>query len=170
MPILNKKQFLQNPNALKTSSDFLIYTSPDEEIRVEARLFNENIRLNQNAMSELFAVQQPAIAKHLKNIFENGELSEDSVHSILEYTTNDGKTYKTKFYNLDTIISVGYRVNSKQATKFRIRTTKIKNILIKKEISETLRLSNNWLYSQIWKISMLYSFNRDFHSQKGLYS
>jgi hypothetical protein len=143
MPIPDRKQPLQIQNSLATSSDFLIYTSPDGEIRVEARLFNENIWLNQNAMSELFAVQQPAIAKHLKNIFESGELSEDSVHSILEYTANDGKTYKTKFYNLDAIISVGYRVNSKQATKFRIRATKIlKEYLIKGFAMDDERLKN----------------------------
>ena len=73
----------------------------------------------------MFGVKQPAISKHLKNIFESGELIEASVHSILEYTATDGKSYKTKFYNLDAILSVGYRVNSKNATLFRQWANKI---------------------------------------------
>ena len=76
-------------------------------------------------IAELFGVQRPAITKHLKNIFESGELQEDSVSSILEHTAEDGKNYKTTFYNLDTIIAVGYRVNSIRATKFRIWATKV---------------------------------------------
>jgi len=74
-------------------------------------------------MAELFGVQRPAITKHLKNIFESGELEESSVSSILEHTATDGKKYQTKYYNLDAIIAVGYRVNSKRATQFRIWAT-----------------------------------------------
>ena len=70
-------------------------------------------------------VKQPAISKHLKNIFESGELDENSVHSILEYTAADGKSYQTKFYNLDAILSVGYRVNSRNATLFRQWANKV---------------------------------------------
>lgn len=78
----------------------------------------------QKAIAELFAVQVPAISKHLKSIFESGELEEDSVVSVLETTAADGKNYKTRFYSLDAIIAVGYRVNSYQATQFRIWATK----------------------------------------------
>lgn len=81
--------------------------------------------MTQKKIAELFGVQRPAIAKHLKNIFESGELIQDSVSSILEHTAEDGKKYKTTFYNLDTIIAVGYRVNSKKATKFRIWATNV---------------------------------------------
>jgi len=88
--------------------------------------------LTQDKISLLFGVQRPAITKHLKNIFESGELNEHSVSSILEHTANDGKAYKTKFYNLDAILSVGYRVNSKQATQFRIwATERLKEYIIK---------------------------------------
>jgi len=81
--------------------------------------------MTQKKIADLFGVQRPAITKHLKNIFETGELEEDSVSSILEHTAEDGKKYKTTFYNLDAIIAVGYRVNSKKATKFRIWSTKV---------------------------------------------
>ncbi|MDP4011649.1 MAG: RhuM family protein [Candidatus Roizmanbacteria bacterium] len=104
--------------------EFLIYTTPNGKVKIEIFLHNGNIWLTQAKIANLFGVQQPAIAKHLKNIFETRELEENSVHSILEYTATDGKTYKTKFYNLDAIISVGYRVNSTQATHFRIWATK----------------------------------------------
>ena len=75
--------------------------------------------LTQQQIAELFGVRQPAISKHLNNIFKEEELDPSSVHSILEYTASDGKIYKTNFYNLDAILSVGYRVNSKNATQFR---------------------------------------------------
>ena len=99
-------------------TEFLLYTAPSGKVKVEIYFLGENIWLTQDKMAKLFGVKQPAIAKHLKNIFESGELLENSVHSILEYTANDGKKYQTKFYNLDAIISVGYRVNSAQATQY----------------------------------------------------
>ncbi|PIZ65919.1 cell filamentation protein Fic [Candidatus Roizmanbacteria bacterium CG_4_9_14_0_2_um_filter_39_13] len=112
--------------------EFLIYTTPNGKVKIEIFLHNGNIWLTQAKIANLFGVQQPAIAKHLKNIFETRELEENSVHSILEYTATDGKTYKTKFYNLDAIISVGYRVNSTQATHFRIWATEhLKEYIIK---------------------------------------
>ena len=106
-------------------SDFLLYTTPDGKVKVEIFLKDENIWLSQKKIAELFSVGVPAINKHLKNIFESGELQEHSVISILETTADDGKRYKTKFYNLDAIIAVGYRVNSKQATQFRIWATNV---------------------------------------------
>jgi len=97
----------------------IVLYQPNEEIKLEVRLEQETIWLTQQQIADLFGVKQPAISKHLKNIFSSGELQESSVYSILEYTANDGKIYKTKFYNLDAILSVGYRVNSKNATLFR---------------------------------------------------
>lgn len=104
---------------MKTEGEIIIYQS-DDSTQLEVRIENETVWLTQNQIAELFGVKQPAISKHLKNIFLSAELNEDSVHSILEYTASDGKRYKTAFYNLDAILSVGYRVNSKNATQFRI--------------------------------------------------
>ena len=87
--------------------------------QVEVRLENQTLWLNQQQIANLFGVNRQAITKHLKNIFSEEELDESSVSSILEHTASDGKNYKTLFYNLDAIISVGYRVNSKNATAFR---------------------------------------------------
>ena len=113
-------------------TEFLLYTSPNGDIKVEAFLHNETVRLTQKRMAELFGVQRPAITKHLKNIFDSNELIEESVSSILEHTANDSKTYEVKFYNLDAILSVGYRVNSSQATQFRIWASKVlKEYIIK---------------------------------------
>lgn len=81
-------------------SKFLLYTAPDGAVKIDVFLRNETIWLPQAKIAELFGVQQPAIAKHLKNVLDSGELMEKSVHSILEYTAADGKDYKTKFYIL----------------------------------------------------------------------
>lgn len=113
-------------------TEFLLYTTPNGRVKVEIFLRDENIWLTQDKIALLFGVQRPAITKHLKNIFESRELSEKSVSSILEHTAEDDKKYETKFYNLDAIISVGYRVNSAQATQFRIwATERIKEYIIK---------------------------------------
>ena len=104
---------------MDNQGEIILYQSEDST-QLEVRIENETIWLTQNQIAELFGVKQPAISKHLKNIFLCSELIENSVHSILEYTASDGKRYKTAFYNLDAILSVGYRVNSKNATQFRI--------------------------------------------------
>src|SRR3989337_3031261 len=101
-------------------NEILLYTTKDGEIKIDVLYGDQNIWLTQKKMALLFGVQIPAINKHLKNIFESGELIEESVISILETTAADGKSYSTKLYNLDAIIGVGYRVNSRQATDFRI--------------------------------------------------
>jgi len=99
---------------------------------LEVRLREETVWLTQQQISQLFGTQRPAITKHLKNIFVSRELSENSVSSILEHTAKDGKIYNTKFFNLDAIISIGYRVNSSRATQFRIWATRtLKEHLIK---------------------------------------
>ena len=124
-------------------TEFLLYTTPNGKVNVEIFFHNENIWLTQKRMAELFGVQVPAISKHLKNIFESGELEENSVISILETTAEDGKEYKTKYYNLDAIISVGYRVNSTQATRFRIwATERLKEYMLKGFILDDEGLKN----------------------------
>ena len=120
---------------------FILYTAPSGEIRVDVLLQEESVWLSQKAIAELFGVQRPAITKHLLNIFETGELIENSVSSILEHTADDGKNYDTKFYNLDAIISVGYRVNSAKATQFRIWATQtLKEYIIKGFVLDDNRL------------------------------
>ena len=117
---------------------FLLYNMPDDAGKVQVIIKDETIWCTQKAMAQLFGVQRPAITKHLSNIFKESELDEKVVCSILELTTEhgaiEGKTQKTptKFYNLDAIISVGYRVSSPKATKFRQWATKILNEYIKK--------------------------------------
>ncbi len=124
-------------------TSFLLYTTPNSDIKVEIYMHDETVWLPQKDIAELFGVQRPAITKHLKNIFESGELEEDSVSSILEHTAEDGKNYQIKYYNLDAILSVGYRVNSSKATQFRIWATKIlREFIIKGFAMDDDRLSN----------------------------
>ncbi len=109
---------------MSDQNQFLLYTAPNGAVKVDVVLKDETVWLTQKALAELFGVRVPGINKHLKNIFDSGELVEDSVISILETTAADGKNYQTRYYNLDAIIAVGYRVNSFQATQFRIWATK----------------------------------------------
>lgn len=111
---------------------FILYQLPEEEGKVQVVIKDETIWATQKAMAQLFDVNIPAISKHLKNIFDEGELAEDSVISKMETTASDGKNYMTRYYNLDAIIAVGYRVSSARATKFRQWATKILNEFIKK--------------------------------------
>jgi hypothetical protein len=120
---------------------FILYNAPSGDVTLNVLLQNETIWLTQKMMAELFDVGVPAINKHLANIFESNELEESSVISILETTASDGKNYKTKFYNLDAVISVGYRVNSAKATQFRIWATKtLKEYIIKGFVLDDNRL------------------------------
>ena len=101
-------------------SKIIIYQTDDGQTQVNVRMENGTVWLTQKQIAELFGTKRPAITKHLKNIYASEELDEDSTCSILEHMGNDGKqTYSTKYYNLDVILSVGYRVNSKNATRFR---------------------------------------------------
>ncbi|MBU1110031.1 virulence RhuM family protein [Patescibacteria group bacterium] len=112
--------------------EIVIYQTAKKEVELRVRLGKETIWLTQAQIALLFGIKRPAITKHLNNIFRSNELDKDSVCSILEHTATDGKVYKTQFYNLDTIISVGYRVNSRRATQFRIwATTILKNYLVR---------------------------------------
>ena len=103
---------------MEQKSEIVLY-QPEGSVSLEVRLENETVWLTQQQISELFGTGRQAITKHLKNIFASNELDENSVCSILELTAADGKNYKTKVYTLDAILSVGYRVNSKNATLFR---------------------------------------------------
>lgn len=111
---------------------FLLYNMPDADGKVQVVIKDETLWCTQKAMAQLFGVGVPAISKHLKNIFEEGELVTDSVISKMETTAADGKNYTTTYYSLDAIIAVGYRVSSLKATRFRQWATKILNEYIKK--------------------------------------
>ncbi len=131
------------------TTQFLLYSAPDGEVKVEVLLSNETIWLTQKRMAELFGVGVPAISKHLKNIFESNELERDSVISIMETTADDGKTYQMQYYNLDAVISVGYRINSAQATRFRIWATQlIKEYIIKGFAMDDERLKNGRFFGK----------------------
>jgi len=122
-------------------NNIILYETPEGKVKVSVLFEDETFWFTQKAMAALFGVEIPAISKHLSNIFETNELKEDSVVSILETTAADGKNYKTKFYNLDAVIAVGYRVNSKQATQFRIWATQtLKEYIIKGSVLDDERL------------------------------
>ena len=130
-------------------SNFLLYSTPNSEVRVEITMHSETVWLPQKEIAKLFDVNVPAISKHLKNIFESGELEENSVVSILEITANDGKKYSVNHYNLDAILSIGYRVNSLKATQFRIWATKIlKEFIIKGFAMDDERMKNGQYFGK----------------------
>jgi hypothetical protein len=145
----------QSPN----NSEIILYTTPDGTVKIDTIFQDETIWLTQKKMAELFDVQRPAITKHLKNIFESGELTEQVVSSILEHTTQHGamvgktQIQSVKYYNLDAIIAVGYRVNSKRATQFRIWATNILKEYIIKGFAmddERLKQADKWDYFDEW--------------------
>lgn len=125
----------KHPKMLPTNSSptqFLLYKTPDGKVKIDFFLQDNNVWLTQAKIATLFNVGRPAITKHLINIFKTNELDENSVCSILEHTADDGKIYPTKFYNLETILAIGYRVNSIQATHFRMWATEVsKSYVIK---------------------------------------
>ena len=108
-------------------NNLIIYKNSEGNIIVDAIYKDETLWLSQKGMSKVFEVGVPAISKHLKNIFEEKEIDKCSVVSKMEITADDGKNYNTEVYSLDAIIAVGYRINSKKATEFRIWATKILN-------------------------------------------
>lgn len=117
---------------MKDEIQFILYNLPDEDGKVQVIIRDETLWCTQKAMAHLFGVDRTVVSKHLKNIFESSELQQDSVCAKFAHTAEDGKIYNTQFYNLDAVISVGYRVNSLQATRFRQWATKILNEYIKK--------------------------------------
>ncbi len=114
------------PLASSSQENEIILYQPDSTVKLEVRLENETVWLTQQQIADLFGTKRPAITKHLANIYKSGELEEDSTCSILEHMGNDGtQRYTTKYYNLDAILSVGYRVNSRNATLFRQWANKV---------------------------------------------
>ncbi len=154
-------------------TEFLLYKTPNGKVKVETYLRNETLWLTQKRMTDLFGVGIPGVNKNLHNIFESGELQEKSVVSILEITADDGKKYSTKFYNLDAIISVGYRVNSTQATNFRIWATQVlKEYIIKGFAMDDERLKNpnnifgqDYFEEQLARIRDIRSSERRFYQK-----
>ena len=153
--------------------EILFYKTDNGDVRVEILLYQENLWLTQAKMAELFEVQKAAISKHLKNIFESGELSEDSVVSKMETTAADGKRYKTNYYNLDAIIAVGYRVNSRKATMFRIWANRVlKEFIIKGYVMDDARLRDpeslfgkDYFEEQVERIRDIRSSERRFYQK-----
>ncbi|MDA3915529.1 MAG: virulence RhuM family protein [Deltaproteobacteria bacterium] len=146
---------IQTPN----QSEIVLYTTTNGQVKIDTIFQNETVWLTQAKMAELFDVQRPAITKHLKNIFKSEELEEKVVSSILEHTTQHGaikgktQTKPVKYYNLDAIIAVGYRVNSKRATQFRIWATNILKEYIIKGFAmddERLKQVDKWDYFDEW--------------------
>ncbi len=166
-------------NKYNPNTNFLLYKTDNGDIKVDVLLQNKTIWMPQKNIAELFGVGIPAISKHLKNIFESGELDEKMVVSILEITTQHGaiadkqQTKATKFYNLDAIIAVGYRVNSHRATQFRIWATKIlQEYIIKGYTMDVERLKNpqpvfgeDYFKEQLEKIRDIRSSERRFYQQ-----
>ena len=133
-----------NNDLTNSQNNIIIYTTDDGQVRIEVRLEDENVWLTQNAMAELFDTTRNNITMHIKNIFAEGELEEKSVSKESLLTAKDGKNYNTKFYNLDVIISLGYRVKSIRGTQFRIWANKlIKEYLIKGYNLDSDRMKNN---------------------------
>ncbi len=163
----------------KPNRDFLLYKTANGDIKVDVLLQNETIWMPQKKIAELFHVEVPAISKHLKNIFESEELDEKVVVSKMETTTQHGaisdktQSKPTKFYNLDAIIAVGYRVNSKRATQFRIWATAVlKEFIIKGYTMDVERLKNpqpifgqDYFKEQLEKIREIRSSERRFYQQ-----
>jgi prophage maintenance system killer protein len=144
-----KPMIMREPPSGYGESAIVIYQSP-EGVRVDVKLERETVWLTQKQMSELFETERSVITKHLRNIFKSGELIEDSVSANFALTAGDGKTYQTAFYDLDAVISVGYRVNSKRGTQFRIWAASVlRDHILKgysinerrlRELNQTIRL------------------------------
>lgn len=126
-----------------SSAEFLIFELQEKDDGIQVRYENENLWLTQKSMSELFDCSTDNIGLHLKNIFESGELSKNSVTEKISVTASDGKKYNTNFYNLDAVISVGYRVNSMRATQFRRWATQVlKTFTIQGYVLDKKRMKN----------------------------
>ena len=134
-----------------STTDFLVFTKQNAEDTIQVRVHDENVWLSQKAMAQLFDCSVDNIALHLKNIFASGELDKDSVSEESSATATDGKTYKTRFYNLDAIISVGYRVNSIRATQFRQWATNVlKTFTVQGYVLDKQRLENGQIFDEAY--------------------
>jgi hypothetical protein len=132
-------------------SSIIIYQSVDGKASIEVTLRDNTVWMTQKQIADLFGTQRPAITKHINNIFKTKELDEKSVCSILEHTAEDGKVYQTRHYNLDAILSIGYRVNSKNATEFRIWA----NNILKNYIIQGYSLNEKRLNEQVQQLEAL---------------
>nr|NQU89103.1 virulence RhuM family protein [Bacteroidota bacterium] len=149
----------ENPD--NNQGEIILYQTPDNQTALEVRFEEDTVWLTQKQIAELFGIQRPAITKHLKNIYKSGELIENSTCSILEHMGISGvQKYQTQYYNLDAILSVGYRVNSKNATQFRIWANRVlKNYLLKgyairaqfEHIEKKIQCNYNDLYIEYHK-------------------
>lgn len=154
-------------------SDFFLYKNANGEVKVEIYVFNETVWLTQDKIAQLFGVDRSVVTKHLKNIFQTAELQEDTVSAKIALTAADGKKYQTKLYNLDAILSVGYRVNSIQATQFRIWANSVlKEYLIKGFAMNDERLKNpqslfgkDYFEEQLARIRDIRSSERRFYQK-----
>ena len=127
---------------MTASENQIVVYQPNETVRLDVRLENETVWLTQEQIANLFGTKRPAITKHLANIYKSGELEREGTCSILEHMGNDGKqSYRTMFYNLDAILSVGYRVNSRNATLFRRWATQVLKTYLLKGYAVNARLS-----------------------------
>jgi len=125
------------------TGEFILYASEDGELKIDVRLLDETVWLTQKQMAEMFQKSVSTINEHLKNIFDEGELDQNSVIRNFRITASDGKSYDTQHYNLDVIISVGYRVKSQRGTQFRIWTTKVlREFIVKGFAMDDARLKN----------------------------
>ncbi len=132
-------------------NQIIFYQSQTGSVNINVTFHNESFWLTQKSLAQLFGVDRTVVTKHLKNVFETQELNEDSVCAIFTHTAEDGKNYKTNFYNLDAIIAVGYRVNSKQATQFRIwATNTLKEFIIKGFVLNDEMLKNGRRVMDVW--------------------
>ncbi len=153
-----------------STAEFLIFTRQAGEDGVEVRVEGETVWLTQKLMANLFDVNVPAVSKHLKNVFEVGELAENRVVSILETAAADGKKYKTKFYNLDAIIAVGFRVNSTRAVQFRQWATGVlRDFAIRGYVMDKERLKNGAFFSQQYFDSLLADIREIRASERNFY-
>lgn len=154
-------------------NEILLYTTSNGNVKVEIYLQNETVWLTQQKIADLFGVERSVVTKHLNNIFKTQELEENSVCAKIAHTASDGKIYSTKFYNLDAIISVGYRVNSTQATHFRIwATERLKEYIIKGFTMDDERLKNpgnifgkDYFEEQLARIRDIRSSERRFYQK-----
>ena len=169
----NKITRLPDGETKEEFNEILLYTTPNGKIKVEIYLQNATIWLTQQKIADLFGVDRSVITKHVKNIFESKELDKKSVSAKIAHTAADGKTYSTLFYSLDAIISIGYRVNSTQATHFRIwATERLKEYIIKGFTMDDERLKNpsyifgkDYFEEQLARIRDIRSSERRFYQK-----
>lgn len=159
--------------SVSSNTDFILYTTPNGAVKLEVFLRDETLWLTQKMIAELFDVETNTINYHLKEIFKSRELVEETVIRKIRITAADGKEYLTAFYNLDAIIAVGYRVNSKQATQFRIWATQVlKEYIIKGFAMNDERLKNpqtlfghDYFEEQLARIRDIRSSERRFYQK-----